>query len=649
MKYHFPLHWYVFFLPCYFFLATSLAFAENNSTIIPDAHFKSKNFIASSPSTAIETSGFDREAIATAPSVNLSELFQTQQSVVRLTNNSAATHQPAVSVRGFGDNAAANSLILIDGFPLTNPSLLAPNFNSIPLSDVDHIDIFQGSEGVLWGDQAVGGVINITTKHPRKFFIDSIVSVGSYHRQYYQFLIANRFNNGIFLKIFGLIGATNNFRKHNQQNDNNIAAQIGYDYARGSTLLNAQTYGSRFNFPGGLSKNEFEHHRTAANEWRNHSDYRTTLLQLLNKNELPQQWLMETRLDYHETTGNGVMFVPFHRLDASSNLRLRILGDINRYHVIAGYDVLLSRFQFTNISIQSQTKAAQNSGYVQTRFPLRDNLQLTLGARVALQQNKIEEFIGHPVSSNNRVLVTEQGLFYQFSKSVAFFLRRDGNFRFPKANEETWLPTNTKALQVQTGVSYETGAEWQTEKHKTQLRLYRLDLQDEIAFNPAETPRNPFGSFMQFKATERDGLTLTDMHKLTEKATIHAELNYVRARFSTGLYSGKSIPAVPSFNGNLRLNYTWTEHWQTQYAILYTGARYAADNLANMGSKLSSDWVQDVALTYLMKYGMLSAEIHNVFNEHYPAYAFYNPYFKENTYFPAPGRNFLLTAKLNID
>ena len=81
--------------------------------------------------------------------------------------------QTALSIRGFGDNAAANSLILVDGFPLANVSLLTPNFNSIALSDIERIDIIQGSQGSLWGNQAVGGVLNIVTRHPEKWLANA--------------------------------------------------------------------------------------------------------------------------------------------------------------------------------------------------------------------------------------------------------------------------------------------------------------------------------------------------------------------------------------------------------------------------------------------------------------------------------------------
>jgi outer membrane cobalamin receptor len=91
------------------------------------------------------------------------------QSIIQLSNNTGSSNQSPISIRGFGENATANSLILIDGYRFTNPNLAAPNLNAILMPDIDSIEIIPGSEGTLYGDQAVGGVLKITTKKPEKF------------------------------------------------------------------------------------------------------------------------------------------------------------------------------------------------------------------------------------------------------------------------------------------------------------------------------------------------------------------------------------------------------------------------------------------------------------------------------------------------
>src|SRR5262249_366819 len=65
----------------------------------------------------------NRKQIQKSAVINIGELLQQKQSVVRVISNSMDNNQTVLSIRGFGDNAVANTLILVDGFPLINASL----------------------------------------------------------------------------------------------------------------------------------------------------------------------------------------------------------------------------------------------------------------------------------------------------------------------------------------------------------------------------------------------------------------------------------------------------------------------------------------------------------------------------------------------
>ncbi len=172
--------------------------AHAKAEVIPDVNLTLPAASAKKSRTQPAMISFEEQDLAASPSVNLSELFQQQQSTIHLSNNAGDTSQTALSIRGFGDNAGQNTLILVDGFPLINASLLAPDFNSIPLNDIERIDIYQGSKGSLWGNQAVGGVVNIITRHPEKFFFSSIASAGSYQHYYLNIVTAQTFKHGLY-------------------------------------------------------------------------------------------------------------------------------------------------------------------------------------------------------------------------------------------------------------------------------------------------------------------------------------------------------------------------------------------------------------------------------------------------------------------
>jgi iron complex outermembrane receptor protein len=75
----------------------------------------------------------------------------------------------AISARGFNGVFAANLLVLIDGRSVYTPlfSGVYWDLQDIPLEDVERIEVVRGPGGAIWGANAVGGVINIITKHAK--------------------------------------------------------------------------------------------------------------------------------------------------------------------------------------------------------------------------------------------------------------------------------------------------------------------------------------------------------------------------------------------------------------------------------------------------------------------------------------------------
>jgi iron complex outermembrane receptor protein len=631
-----------------FFYLSQAVFAQGHSTVIPEVR-QSNQPVVNRRYAQVQTTHIKREEIKTSPATNLSELLSQEQSIVRVTNNSMDSSQTALSIRGFGDNAAANSLILVDGFPLTNVSLLTPNFNSIALADIERIDIVQGSQGSLWGDQAVGGVVNIITRHPEKFVADAQLGLGSFQQNYFNALLGSKFSSGFFFKAFGFTNNTDNYRKHNHQRNESIYGQSGIDYARGTLSIGFQSSETTVMFPGGLSQQQFDSDASQAVNFKNFSHIKTQILQLLDKHELNPDLILETRISHQQVDGDGVIGSAFNRNEWENSFNPKLTGLIRDKKFTLGYLVQNSQYNFINSSIHERAHAVQNDVYAQTIIPLTNLVDLTLGARLAWQYNTAEEIIGQPVDSMNRVFVTEQGVSYHPSPEWQFFIRRDGNFRFPKANEETWSPPGTAVLQTQTGVSYEAGITRNTDKQKSQLNLYQLELNHEIAFDPTQTPEQPFGQYRNFETTRRRGITLTEYYRLTPEFALDAQINYVDPRFASGPFSGKRIPAVPSYTANAGVNYDFIENWRVKYSALYTGARFASLDDANIGKRLGGYWISTIALQYIRKSFDVSFEIDNMFNQKYSTYTLFTAPSNSYLYYPGAGRSYLLTIKTSID
>src|SRR6202165_1350572 len=105
--------------------------------------------IRRSPSLTVQ------EIIAQTPGVQLTTLFGGV--------NGART---SVDPRGFGAFATSNSLVLINGRRLNDIDMAGVDFSTIPRESIERIGITKGNSGaVLYGDNAVGGVINIVLKN----------------------------------------------------------------------------------------------------------------------------------------------------------------------------------------------------------------------------------------------------------------------------------------------------------------------------------------------------------------------------------------------------------------------------------------------------------------------------------------------------
>ena len=73
----------------------------------------------------------------------------------------------SVRMRGFGEQASRNILVLINGTRISDMTIAGANLSRISIESINKIEVIKGGTGsVLFGDGAVGGAINIITKDP---------------------------------------------------------------------------------------------------------------------------------------------------------------------------------------------------------------------------------------------------------------------------------------------------------------------------------------------------------------------------------------------------------------------------------------------------------------------------------------------------
>ena len=69
-----------------------------------------------------------------------------------------------VSLRGIGPSGVSRTLVLLDGVPLNDPFGGWVYWSKVPLESIERIEVVRGGGSALYGNYALGGVINIVTR-----------------------------------------------------------------------------------------------------------------------------------------------------------------------------------------------------------------------------------------------------------------------------------------------------------------------------------------------------------------------------------------------------------------------------------------------------------------------------------------------------
>ena len=134
----------------------------------------------------------DRDRVASSVTViDAAALGQAQP--VALTDVLART--PGIAVGGNGGYGAAETLrlrgagpgetvIVIDGMRMSDPSAIDGGFDISQLfaDDAARIEILRGPQSILWGSDAIGGIVNVTTVAPTKPLEADISLEGGSHQ-----------------------------------------------------------------------------------------------------------------------------------------------------------------------------------------------------------------------------------------------------------------------------------------------------------------------------------------------------------------------------------------------------------------------------------------------------------------------------------
>lgn len=109
-----------------------------------------------------------KEDLQKAPNLKIDDLLNNISGVNVIRPNGIYTMTPNVTLRGLSKEGA-RTLVLVNGVPINKSDTGEVNWNRLNIEEVERIEIFKGPASSLYGNNAMGGVINIITKTPEKF------------------------------------------------------------------------------------------------------------------------------------------------------------------------------------------------------------------------------------------------------------------------------------------------------------------------------------------------------------------------------------------------------------------------------------------------------------------------------------------------
>lgn len=71
-----------------------------------------------------------------------------------------------VSLRGIGPSGVSRTLVLLDGVPLNDPFGGWVYWSRVPLASLERVEVMRGGSSSLWGNFALGGVVQLFTESP---------------------------------------------------------------------------------------------------------------------------------------------------------------------------------------------------------------------------------------------------------------------------------------------------------------------------------------------------------------------------------------------------------------------------------------------------------------------------------------------------
>ena len=571
---------------------------------------------------------------------------------VRFSGAQMGAGSEAISMRGFGENSYGRVLILVDGNKINDPDMSAVNWNTIPLANIERIEVLDGSASVLYGNYAVGGVINIITKKGGKSQTAINAAAGSFftdRESLFHFKALDWGNYSLSIEHSGSKG----YRDRQSSQSANLAVS--------SSVFIGDTIQFSFNgffaslycqLPGALYTKDYKNNPTLAlNPNDENTEYHygggfsfrwfpTETIEFILPLSYRGKSIYSDMASYSSYTGKTIHSAEARPQGSAvfdiAGMPLKIRGGIDLYYsrLEGDVDSLFSPAAYTI----SQWVIGP---YVTARFSPLPNLSFSAGSRFDTATLKAETLSGNADGNKTyHAFVYDAGIAYNPLDMLKLYARYAALFRYPFTDEIVGVygtGFNT-GLKPEKGFNAEAGVVWQLKDILNfTANFFYMQLEDEINVDPVTWIN------ANLDKTRRLGTNVGLRFTPADFISFDGSYSWVHAVFTGGQFKDKRVPLVPmhTIYGSLMVHLPFGLSFGPN--IEYASNRYYSGDFDNAADAMDGYFLWGARVRFVLDKNnqQLALEItaKNLLDTTYATFGTYAYWLPDYSYYPADGRS----------
>jgi len=596
------------------------------------------------------------EDINASTATTVQELLKEKESIIvrDLYGNGAKS---TVDMRGFG--RGLNTVILIDGRKVNEVDLSGVDWNLIPLENVERIEIVRGGGGVLYGDNAMAGVINIITKkgEKQKPELEAGGRLESYNGHSEHVSLRGAVDKFSYF-VFGKYRETDGYRDNSNVRAKDVGGNVTFD------ITDTLYVGFRGNYhqdhtglPGGLTEAQIAQNRRQTNDPGNGVDYNQSNLGVF-AGVTPVDWLeIEAEYSHNRRDSDELLTGDFFG-DTYSSVTARDIDTdeykvklTSRHEVFGHKNVLVtgvdrSRVQVDNDNVfdyfgtwltLTDLEKRELGIYVQDDFYATDALTLSAGYRYTHAEYEAMVIGMGSGAEDFDLSAYHAGITYNYAEGAKVYASYSRDFRLPTTDELFDTIGNVTLLRPEKSDTFEVGVVHPILKGLTaRVSAYHMIVNDELFLDPAV---GYFGTNENADGTIHQGVEVGLEAEINDMVTLTGGWTYTRAQFDGGPYDGKTIPLIPLHKGNVGAVLSFTEAARLSADVVMVGSRFIENDLTNSLEKLDFYATADARFSYKYKGIEAFVGVKNILDQKFNDYGAVGTS-GNRLYYPAPARNF---------